>query len=43
MLISFNTDALPKVAAGWERNDEGKLATKVANLGQSMDPAKYLP
>lgn len=31
---------LPKVASGWERNEEGKLATKIANLGQSMDPLK---
>ncbi|RPB29577.1 E1-like protein-activating [Terfezia boudieri ATCC MYA-4762] len=34
------SETLPKVASGWERNEEGKLATKVANLGQTMDPLK---
>ena len=32
---------MPSVAAGWERNEDGKLATKVANLGQTMDPVKW--
>ncbi|KAF8447073.1 autophagy ubiquitin-activating enzyme ApgG [Kalaharituber pfeilii] len=37
---SLLSKALPKVASGWERNEDGKLATKVANLGQTMDPIK---
>ena len=31
---------MPKVT-GWERNDSGKVLSKVANLGEYLDPRRY--
>ncbi|KAL8762504.1 MAG: hypothetical protein Q9184_001504 [Pyrenodesmia sp. 2 TL-2023] len=31
--------AMPKVS-GWERSDKGKISSKIANLGEYMDPAR---
>lgn len=31
---------MPKVT-GWERNKEGKLASRIANLGDYLDPYRY--
>ena len=31
---------LPKVT-GWERNSRGKVTSKIANLGEYMDPQRY--
>jgi len=42
IIVWRRVEILPKVASGWERNEEGKLATKVANLGQTMDPLKWV-
>jgi hypothetical protein len=28
-------------AVGWERNSQGKLASRVADLGLTMDPKRY--
>ena len=33
---------MPKVT-GWERNNAGKVVSRVANLGEYMDPQRYLP
>ena len=37
-LKAFN---MPKVT-GWERNNDGKVTSRVANLGEYMDPQRYL-
>lgn len=42
---AFGTDAstslkMPKVT-GWERNSVGKVVSRVANLGEYMDPQRY--
>ena len=37
--LSIQTE-LPKVT-GWERNSGGKVASKIANLGEYMDPQRY--
>lgn len=29
-------------AVGWERNSQGKLASRVADLGLTMDPKRYV-
>lgn len=34
------TDKMPKVT-GWERSGTGKVISKVANLGEYMDPQRY--
>ena len=34
-------DNMPKVT-GWERNNAGKVMSKIANLGAYMDPQRYL-
>ena len=33
-------DTMPKVT-GWERNSAGKLMSRIANLGEYMDPRRY--
>lgn len=33
--------AVPPAAVGWERNSQGKLASRVADLGSTMDPKQY--
>jgi len=33
---------MPKVT-GWERNRTGKVTSKIANLGEYMDPRRYVP
>lgn len=38
--ISLLEQAMPKVS-GWERSDKGKISSKIANLGEYMDPARY--
>lgn len=35
------TQEMPKVT-GWERNGAGKVTSKVANLGEYMDPQRYV-
>ena len=35
-----NPPAMPKVT-GWERNAAGKVTSKIANLGEYMDPQRY--
>lgn len=32
--------AMPRVS-GWERSDRGKISSKIASLGEYMDPARY--
>lgn len=34
-------DNMPKVT-GWERNSAGKVMSRIANLGEYMDPQRYL-
>ena len=34
------SDTIPKVT-GWERNSAGKVMSRVANLGEYMDPERY--
>lgn len=36
---SSTTAAMPKVT-GWERNSAGKVVSRVANLGEYMDPQR---
>ena len=36
-----STPAMPKVV-GWEKNHQNKVVSKVANLGEYMDPARYV-
>ena len=31
---------MPRVS-GWERSDQGKISSKIANLGEYMDPKRY--
>lgn len=38
---SSNTTGLPKVT-GWERNSAGKVVSRVANLGEYMDPQRLV-
>lgn len=38
--ISLLEQAMPKVS-GWERSDKGKISSKIANLGEYMDPVRY--
>ncbi len=35
------SDHMPKVT-GWERNSAGKVMSRIANLGEHMDPQRYL-
>ncbi len=35
------SDNMPKVT-GWERNNTGKVMSRIANLGEYMDPQRYL-
>lgn len=35
------SDDMPKVT-GWERNSAGKVMSRIANLGEHMDPQRYL-
>jgi ubiquitin-like modifier-activating enzyme ATG7 len=37
--LSISTD-MPKVT-GWERNHSGKVMSRIANLGEYMDPQRY--
>lgn len=32
--------AMPRVS-GWERSDKGRISSKIANLGEYMDPRRY--
>ena len=36
-----SSDDMPKVT-GWERNSAGKVMSRIANLGEYMDPQRYL-
>ena len=38
---SLDPSSMPKVT-GWERNSAGKVASKIANLGEHMDPQRYV-
>jgi len=38
---SSNTTGMPKVT-GWERNSAGKVVSRVANLGEYMDPQRLV-
>ena len=38
---SLLSDNMPKVT-GWERNGAGKVISRIANLGEYMDPQRYL-
>lgn len=33
-------EAMPRVS-GWERSDKGKIVSRIANLGEYMDPERY--
>ena len=37
---SSRSDSMPKVT-GWERNEAGKVMSRIANLGEYMDPQRY--
>ena len=37
---SLCSDIMPKVT-GWERNSAGKVMSRIANLGEYMDPQRY--
>ena len=44
---SFDHGSLPRLidmprVTGWERNKEGKVTSRVANLGEYMDPQRYV-
>lgn len=39
-LKALGNDASKPSAVGWERNAQGKLAPKVADLGPLMDPKR---
>ena len=38
---AFKSPEMPRVT-GWERNGAGKVTSKVANLGEYMDPQRYV-
>lgn len=38
-----DVDGARPTAVGWEKNARGVLASRVADLGSTMDPKRYLP